>query len=197
MFVDDLRLVSDEAFYGCNLIFHILQEVAKRIGEDIENHLNGMQWPQAFSEITRSFENKIVTCIELLNVTDVSDQKSQMDESETTFDSSIPSIRKTEKFTEDTVVLFLDFLTVLLQLCPSFTIRLKAEQGGGGGSALLANLALDTAAKSMTVDDVGSTKSAIRFLLSLVSQVLCYKYSLLIMHDLLTIWTSVALNSSF
>jgi hypothetical protein len=179
LLIDDLRLASEDHFHECSLIFHILQEITKRIGNDIENHFIGIQSSQPFSEISRSFENKVVICIGLLNVIEFSGQKAQIDGSETTLVSSAPLIEKTEKVDEENVVLFLDLLTVLLQSCPSFTIRLKAEKGGVESGDRIANIAVDAAAKSMTVDDAGSVKSAVRFLLCLVSRTFSRHCSLL------------------
>ena len=178
MIVEDLYAENDKSFHCLSITFHIVQEVAKRLGEEIENPFNGMQSPHTISEISRSLENKISMCTGFLAVNQVGSWPTQMEQDEALIESANPLTGKAEHINDETMKLFLDLLTVLLELCPAFTVSLTAVQGNGRDGGLLAEFAVDAAVKSITGDDVDSVKSAIHFLQSLVSNMLCHVHCL-------------------
>lgn len=179
--VDDLHVGNDKSFHRFSITFHILQEVAKRLGGEIENPFNGIQSSHTISGISRSFEIKVIKSTGQLNLNQAGSLSTQMEQGETPFESKIPPTRKLEDINDETVILFLDLLTVLLELCPTFATRLSAVQGNERGGGLLAELAVDAAAKSMTGEDVDIIKSAIRFLKRLVSYRFCHIYMTLVL----------------
>lgn len=172
--VDDLLVQSDPSFHRLSIIFHILQEVVKSLGEDIENTFTGIQSSHTISEIGLFLETKIVECVTRLNVNHGISRLTQMEQGEPPFESKKPPYRKIENRSDETMVLFLDLLTVCLNLCPTFTIHLPAERGEEREGGLLADRAVDAAAKSMSGEDVDIIKSSLRFLQCLVSYIFCH-----------------------
>lgn len=172
--VDDLHAENDNSSHSLRIIFHILQEVSKRIGEEIENPFNGVQSPHTISEISRSLENRIIKSTGLLTINKDSSLSTQMEQGVASAESIAPSPDKAETINDETMKLYLDLLTVLLELCPTFTIRLTGVQENGREGGSLAAFAVDAAVKTMTGEDVDTINSAIHFLQCLVSYIFCH-----------------------